>query len=239
MDVTAGVRLADGTGRRSSPASTTIPASASAPAWSPGPPPSRCATHSRRHDGPWVPEAILTDNGKVFTGRFGPARPRPLRPHLPGERHPPPASPPRAHRRRPARWSASTRPSNASSSTARSSRRIDEAQADSTPGLGTTTHEREHQSLGNRPPATRFALARPRAPSRRPGAGATAKATQAPAAAAGSAPTARSACSSSSTTWVAIWPARTSTCPQRRPLRGLPRRRAGGHARQATPSRAR
>jgi hypothetical protein len=38
-----------------------------------------------------VPDQVLTDNGKVFTGRFGPGTGEgPLRPHLERERHPPP-----------------------------------------------------------------------------------------------------------------------------------------------------
>jgi len=36
-----------------------------------------------------VPEAVLTDNGKVFTARFGPPGQGDVRPHMRQQRHPP------------------------------------------------------------------------------------------------------------------------------------------------------
>ena len=74
MDIVGGVRLADGveakivSGHRRPLAFRGLRRT-----WWPGPPPGRCAMRWRRRCARHgAPEAILTDNGKVFTARFGP-----------------------------------------------------------------------------------------------------------------------------------------------------------------------
>jgi len=68
-----------------------------------------------------VPDQVLTDNGKVFTGRFGPGTGEVLFDRICRRTGSNTCSPPPARRPPPARWSASTRPCGPSSSPARSS----------------------------------------------------------------------------------------------------------------------
>ena len=139
----------------------TTPASASRPCSCLGPPPGRCARlwplALRRYG---VPDQILTDNGKVFTGRFGPGKGRgALRPHLPGERHPPPAhrSPlPHHHRQGGALPQDGA---SASSCAGRVFASLEEAQAELDAWVDRYNTERPHQGIGMVSPETRFALA--------------------------------------------------------------------------------
>ena len=112
----------------------------------------------RRHG---VPESILSDNGKVFTGRFGPGKGDVLFDRIckeNGIRHllTAPASPTttgkveRFHKTLKREFLDD-----------RIFSSVAEAQAALDAWVHDYNHSREHQSLGNRPPAERFATARP------------------------------------------------------------------------------
>jgi hypothetical protein len=74
LDVVGGFHLADGTELKRCPGLMTAPGSRCRPNWCGGRPPARCVRRCwRRCAGTEFPDQILTDNGKVFTGRFGPA----------------------------------------------------------------------------------------------------------------------------------------------------------------------
>ena len=112
----------------------------------------------RRHG---VPEAILSDNGKVFTGRFGPRQSevrfdRICREH--GIRHllTAPASPTTTGKVE--RFHKTLKREFLDGKVFAS---IAEAQAAIDAWVHDYNHCREHQSLGNRPPAERFATAHP------------------------------------------------------------------------------
>ncbi len=146
MDITLGVRLQDG----SSPSTVTgiddhsrFCVSAKVVERATAKPVCDALLEAMRRHG--VPEGILSDNGKVFTGRFGPHQGEVLfdricREH--GIRHllTAPASP---------------------TTTGKVFRSVAEAQAALDGWVHDYNHSREHQSLGNRPPAERFATARP------------------------------------------------------------------------------
>ena len=107
-----------------------------------------------------VPEGILSDNGKVFTGRFGPHKGEVLfdricREH--GIRHllTAPASPTTTGKVE--RFQTLKREFLDGKIFAS----VAEAQAAIDAWVHDYNHSREHQSLGNRPPAERFATARP------------------------------------------------------------------------------
>jgi transposase InsO family protein len=160
MDVTLGVRLQDG----SSPSIVTgiddhsrYCVSAKVVARATARPVCDALLEAMRRHG--VPEAILSDNGKVFTGRFGPRKgevlfDRMCREH--GIRHllTAPASPTttgkveRFHKTMKREFLDG---------------KIFASIAEAQEALDTWVHEynqvREHQSLGNRPPAERFATA--------------------------------------------------------------------------------
>jgi transposase InsO family protein len=113
----------------------------------------------RRHG---VPEAILSDNGKVFTGRFGPRKgevmfDRICREH--GIRHllTAPASPTTTGKVD--RFHKTMKREFLDGQVFAS---VAEEQAALDAWVHDYNHSREHQSLGNRPPAERFATARPR-----------------------------------------------------------------------------
>ena len=147
--------------RRSCPASMTTPGSVCRPGWWRGRRRGRCVTRWRRRCGRHgVPEEILTDNGKVFTGRFGPGPGRCCSTGSAGRTASAICSPRRGRRPRRARSSGGTRRCAASSSTARSFDTIDDAQAALDAWVEHYNHERPHQSLGDRPPIERFRLAR-------------------------------------------------------------------------------
>ena len=161
MDVMGGVLLDDGTElkvvtgdrrpqpllRRRRPRAAGRPPRPCAACCSP-----RCAATA-------IPDEILTDNGKVFTGRFGP---QPVggavRPDLPRERHLP--SP---HRRALAdhhRQDRAVPPEPAPGVPGRphASPRSRRPRPSSTPGSPTTTPNRPHQALEMATPAERFRL---------------------------------------------------------------------------------
>ena len=107
-----------------------------------------------------VPEAILSDNGKVFTGRFGPAKGEVLFDRIcreNGSRHllTAPHSPTttgkveRFHKTMQREFL-----------TGKVFESIADAQAALDGWVTEYNHEREHQSLGDRPPIERFRLAR-------------------------------------------------------------------------------
>ena len=110
---------------------------------------------------PWAPEAILTDNGKVFTARFGPG-PGPVLfdriCHEHGIRHllTAPYSPTttgkveRLHKTLRAELFG-----------LRAFASLDQAQAALDAWVEHDNTVRPHQGVGDRPPADRFALARP------------------------------------------------------------------------------
>ncbi|HEY5656447.1 MAG TPA: IS481 family transposase [Myxococcota bacterium] len=113
----------------------------------------------RRHG---VPEAILSDNGKVFTGRFGPRKGEVLfdricREH--GIRHllTAPASPTTTGKVE--RFHKTMKQELLHEHVFSS---IAEAQEALDTWVQRYNHTREHQSLGNRPPAERFSAATPR-----------------------------------------------------------------------------
>jgi transposase InsO family protein len=112
----------------------------------------------RRHG---VPEAILSDNGKVFTGRFGPGQgevmfDRICREH--GIRHLLTAPHAPTTTGKVERFHKTMKREFLDDQVFDS---IDEAQAALDAWVLEYNHTREHQSLGNRPPVERFATARP------------------------------------------------------------------------------
>ena len=112
----------------------------------------------RRHG---VPEAILSDNGKVFTGRFGPRQGEVLFDRICREhsiRHllTAPASPTTTGKVE--RFHKTLKREFLDGKVFAS---IAEAQAAIDAWVHDCNHCREHQSLGNRPPAERFATAHP------------------------------------------------------------------------------
>jgi hypothetical protein len=105
------------------------------------------------------PEAILSDNGKVFTGRFGPGKGLVLFDRIcqeQGIRHllTAPGSPTTTGKVE--RFHKTLKREFLDSKVFGS---IDEAQAAIDAWVHDYNHTREHQSLGNRPPIARFALA--------------------------------------------------------------------------------
>jgi transposase InsO family protein len=159
MDVTGGVRLTDGT--RPSVitgvddhsrfcVSAKVVARATA-----RPVCDALAEAMRRHG---VPEAILTDNGKVFTGRFGPGevlfdricRESGIK-HLLTAPHAPTTTGKveRFHKTMKREFLAGKR-----------FETVADAQAALDGWVAEYNHDREHQSLGDRPPIERFRLAR-------------------------------------------------------------------------------
>jgi transposase InsO family protein len=108
-----------------------------------------------------VPEAILTDNGKVFTGRFGPGHGTVLFDRICAEngiRHllTAPRSPTTTGKVE--RFHKTLKKEHLGGQIFDS---IEQAQAELDTWVAEYNSEREHQSLGDRPPAERFALARP------------------------------------------------------------------------------
>lgn len=110
-----------------------------------------------------VPEAILTDNGKVFTARFGPG-PGPVRfdriCHDQGINHilTAPRSPTTTGKIE--RWHKTLRAEFLNGKVFDS---LDDAQAQLDGWVHTYNHERPHQSIGRVPPFERFRLATPKA----------------------------------------------------------------------------
>jgi transposase InsO family protein len=161
MDITGGVRLADGT----RPSVVTgvddhsrFCVSAKVVARATAKPVCDALAEAMRRHG--VPEAILTDNGKVFTGRFGPGRGEVLFDRIcreNGIRHllTAPRSPTttgkveRFHKTMKREFLNGTVFAT-----------IAEAQAALDGWVDEYNHQREHQSLGDRPPIERFRLAR-------------------------------------------------------------------------------
>ncbi len=164
MDVTLGVRLADGRGRVWSRASTTTPGSACAPRWWPGPRPGRCA---RRCSRPWgataSPRRSCRTTARSSQGASGPGTglvrfDRICQEH--GIRHllTAPGSPTTTGKVE--RFHKTLKREFLDGKVFDS---IEEAQAAIDAWVHDYNHTREHQSLGNRPPVARFALARRRA----------------------------------------------------------------------------
>jgi transposase InsO family protein len=109
-----------------------------------------------------VPEQILTDNGKVFTARFGPGPGPVLFDRIcveNGIKHllTAPRSPTTTGKIE--RWHKTLRREFLTGKVFDS---IDDAQAQLDGWVWTYNHDRPHQSLGGRPPIDRFALAAPR-----------------------------------------------------------------------------
>ena len=76
MDVVGGVHLADGAELKAVSGIDDNSRFVVSASWCRGPPRGRCVRRCwRRCGATGCPEQILTDNGKVFTGRFGPAGP--------------------------------------------------------------------------------------------------------------------------------------------------------------------
>lgn len=162
MDVTLGVRLQDGT----SPSIVTgiddhsrYCVSAKVVERATARPVCDALLEAMRRHG--VPEGILSDNGKVFTGRFGPHRGEVLfdricREH--GIRHllTAPGSPTTTGKVE--RFHKTLKREFLDGKVFAS---VAEAQAALDAWVHEYNHTREHQSLGNRPPVERFATARP------------------------------------------------------------------------------
>jgi len=161
MDVTLGVRLADG----SRPSVVTgiddhsrFCVSAKVVARATAAPVCEALLEAMERHG--RPEAILSDNGKVFTGRFGPGKglvrfDRICQEH--GVRHllTAPGSPTTTGKVE--RFHKTLKREFLDGKVFSS---IDEAQVAIDAWVHDYNHAREHQSLGNRPPIARFALAR-------------------------------------------------------------------------------
>ena len=139
----------------------TTAASWCAPGWWRGPRPGRCATPGPRHGTHGVPEAILTDNAKVFTARFGPG-PGPVRFDRicvdNGIRHllTAPRSPTTTGKVE--RWHKTLR---GEFLTGKVFASLDDAQAQLDAWVQHYNHQRPHQSIGRVPPFERFRLAAP------------------------------------------------------------------------------
>jgi transposase InsO family protein len=161
MDVTLGVRLADGsrpsvvTGiddhSRFCVCATVVPRATAGPV---------CEALLEAMGRHGQPEAILSDNGKVFTGRFGPGKglvrfDRICQEH--GIRHllTAPGSPTTTGKVE--RFHKTLKREFLDGKVFDS---VEEAQAAIDAWVDDDNHTREHQSLGNRPPIARFALAR-------------------------------------------------------------------------------
>lgn len=161
MDITLGVRLADGsrpsivTGvddhSRFCVSAKVVARATAAPV---------CAALLEAMDRHGRPEAILSDNGKVFTGRFGPGKglvrfDRICQEH--GIRHllTAPGSPTTTGKIE--RFHKTLKREFLDGQVFAS---LDEAQAAIDGWVHDYNHVREHQSLGDRPPMTRFVLAR-------------------------------------------------------------------------------
>jgi transposase InsO family protein len=161
MDITGGVRLADGT----QPSVVTgvddhsrFCVSAKVVARATAKPVCDALAEAMRRHG--VPDAVLTDNGKVFTGRFGPGKGEVLFDRIcreNGIRHllTAPHSPTttgkveRFHKTMKSEFL-----------TGKVFASIEDAQAALDGWVHEYNTEREHQSLGDRPPIERFALAK-------------------------------------------------------------------------------
>jgi len=115
-----------------------------------------------------APEAILTDNGKVFTARFGPG-PGPVRFDRICRDHgidhilTAPRSPTTTGKVE--RWHKTLRAEFLSGKVFAS---LDDAQAQLDAWVHEYNHERPHQSIGRVPPIERFRLAEPRQPASKP-----------------------------------------------------------------------
>lgn len=161
MDVTLGVRLADGsrpsivTGlddhSRFCVAAKVVPRATARPV---------CDALAEAMARYGVPEAILSDNGKVFTGRFGPGKGIVLFDRICAEngiRHllTAPRSPTTTGKVE--RFHKTLKREFLDGKVFAG---LADAQAGIDAWVGEYNHTREHQSLGNRPPAERFAQAR-------------------------------------------------------------------------------
>ena len=149
--------------RRSCRASTTTPGSACRRRWWPGRRRGRCVTRWRWRCAPMgCPTQILTDNGKVFTARFGPGpgpvlfdricRENGIKHILTAPRSPTTTG-------KVERWHKTLRPSSSNGKVFAS---IDDAQAQLDAWVRHYNYERPHQSIGRVPPWERFRLAEPR-----------------------------------------------------------------------------